>query len=421
MNGKVISRLLLGFLGAALLASAAFAASDKVLIAGGEAFGSGGDEVVGTFLDALSPDLGDDLLLVVPSARRSDGDIVTLAALLTAHGADPAIVDAENLRASDLNGKAAVWIAGGEEALLADLFDTLSGDLADLGRSVLLAATGEAASFLGGLRVEPVAGNAPLLHPEELVFSAGADLLPSDYLGGALVVPEARAKGYGGLLMAASASANRMALGPDGEGALFIEGDSIRALGNGGTYIVDARASDPLAAGPLDRSDMVLSYMSFGDSLDGKTGRFTAPEDKDDVIAVSYYWVSEQRPGNALFDGDELYRTVTEDLVDNDADGAYGFSLSEITEEGAEGVFAFFSEEENTEGYWIRDRARGFDIYSFFNVAADVAPVTLTFKDVDLGLAADGGSSSSGGCSLGTPLSAALLLLPLALTALRRR
>lgn len=417
MNGKALSRLLLGFLGAALLASAVFAASDKVLIAGSEAFGSGGDEIVGTFLDALSPDRGNRILLVVPSARRNDGDIITLTALMTTHGADPAIVDAEALQASDLDGKAAIWIAGGEATLLAALFDALSDDLAALGRSVLLAATGEAASFLGGLRVEPVAGNAPLLHPEELVFSAGADLLPSDYLRGALIVTEARAKGYGGLLMAASAAANSVALGPDEEGALFIEGESFRALGNGGTYVVDARSAEPLAAGPLDRSDMVLSYMSFGDGFDGRTGLFRAPEDKDDVIADPYYWVSEQRPSNALFDGDALYRTITEDLIDNDADEAHGFSLSEITERGAAGVFAFFSEEEDTEGYWIRDRTRGIDIYSFFHVAADVAPVTLTFKDVDLGLTDDG----SGGCSLGTPLSAALLLLPLALTALRRR
>lgn len=408
----------------------------KVMVAGATGFGDAGQDLVDAFDAALSADLGDELLLIVPSSMAEDENVATLRTLLDGTGKTVTEVTAEDAAGTDLDGKSGTWIVEGPSDVMETLFGTLSADLKTLyDRDGVIAATGLAGAWLGDSIVDPLSGDAALLNPEELTFTNGLGLLTGTRPAGAMIVPCAREEGYVALAVTAASSKDKTVFSPDSRSALLFEGETVTVIGRDGAYVLRApqtpamsaavrgsRSRDSLVAqtkedSPSLTSNVIISYLGTGDRYDMTDGTFEAATGKTDIFDDPYYWLSEQQQSTSVFEAGQVYRTITEDLVDNEATSAYAFSLDNISDEGAEGLFVTFAEKDDTAGYWLRDNDRNVAVYSAFNVSADIAPVQLAFTDVAVALP-DG---SSGGCSMtGVLPMTSLIVIPLLLLMTRK-
>ena len=295
-----------------------------------------------------------------------------------------------------LEGAAAIWFTGGDQARIAKLFGTRDNPAQLLKLTDAACAAGAA---IGGTS----AGAAIMSHP----MLRGGDSLPAllgekDPSKGALQIGAGLGffrdgivdqhfgeRAREGRLITAILNQKdrsmRIGFGVDENTAMVVSSAGvIDVMGEGHVTIIDARAAvaQRAANGALRAEGLLLHMLARGDSYDTKTRRISPAEWRKSTVGREYVEAAAISGFGMAVPAAGLSEALGEGLVDNSA-ATFIERLTFPAGRGEQTGLSFsFTQLDQSEGYWGRDD-RGIAAYTIANIRLDIRPVSLTLEDLE--------------------------------------
>lgn len=292
---------------------------------------------------------------------------------------------------SAIEGAAAIWFTGGDQARIAQLFGTRT-----LPRPALEATDAACAS---GAPIGGTSAGAAIMSDPMLL---GGDSLPA-MLGEAdrdkggletgsglgffrfgIVDQHFGQRSRQGRMLSALAllpdKPGRIGFGVDENTAMIFDPDgTIRVEGAGHVTVIDARRADlQRRNGLLRAEDVRISLLAAGDSYGLLQGRITPAPWRNPTIGREYFAGAAVSGTGLAVPQPELSVLLGEGLVDNSA----AVSLQRFTFDTDGRGFVFrFTQTGETRGHWGRD-ANGDAAYTIEQVRLDMRPIQITIKEV---------------------------------------
>ncbi|MQR95811.1 cyanophycinase [Fictibacillus phosphorivorans] len=172
---------------------------------------------------------------------------------------------------------------------------------------------------------------------------------------------------------------NQFAYGVDEDTALIVNNkqQTVKIVGRSGVSVVDVSKAKVIDSDKAHFQDVQISHLVSGDSLNVSTKEFFISDHKDETNGYEYY---EFKPLDAtgLFTSyGRMKEYLSYSLIDNSTTDAV---KSYLYDSQGNGFQLQFRKTENTKGYWgYKDGQK--DDYSFTNVAFDVEPKKVSFKE----------------------------------------
>ncbi len=295
------------------------------------------------------------------------------------------------LLAKEMAGYNSVFFVGGDQIrTLKTLVDATGRD------SPLLAAIRdiyEHGGVLGGTSAGAAIMSNPMIcdgNSQEAV-SEGAVYLPGDcattpgvrltrglgFFADGLVDQHCLKRGRFGRLIVALLFLKDPAVGfgVDEDTALVVHDHTLQVVGSSGVLMVDTRQArggqTPLG---WKAENVILHYLSDGDSYNPETGVFTIVQDKKPIKKGDEE--NETYPLNTnIFGRDSLVDSLTSGLADNRQNRSEGMSFLLEKDGTGRGIFMTLRKEDGTVGYYGERDDR--DLYSVLNVHLDMSPLKV--------------------------------------------
>ncbi|MEM8615536.1 MAG: cyanophycinase, partial [Pseudomonadota bacterium] len=332
----------------------------------------------------LAYGVGEDRIATAKLATMDDRSSPAVNEALWAKNSDDPEI------ATLLEGAAAIWFTGGDQArttniLLKDGYDTRA-----LGAIRTAAANG---APIGGTSAgAAIMSKTMLLQGDSLSAltrsEEGEPLQLGDGLGffpyGLVDQHFGERARLGRLVAALSAEGDptkRIGFGVDENTALIVSKTGHAGVGGTGyVTIIDARSavfSEP-TTGRLQATGLTLHLIAAGDQLDLETLQIKPASWKNPTVGDEYVENPLPAGGGMALQGQMLADVIGEGLVDNES----AKSVDRISFDGSGlGVAYAFAQLPQSAGYWGRG-PDGAGRYTIANVRFDILPVTLTVETV---------------------------------------
>ncbi|WP_239422152.1 cyanophycinase [Bacillus sp. CGMCC 1.16541] len=301
--------------------------------------------------------------------------------------------------AAQVKGLSAIWFVGGDQLRITDTLIQRNGKQTVVLKAIwemyrnggVIGGTSAGAAVmsdvmitggdsLGGLNnkfvYEDVAGSSDEYAP--VYLEKGLGFFPYGIVDQHF---DERAR-LGRLVMTAlkqpKASQQNFAYGVDEDTALVVNNKEkkVKVVGRSGVSIVDVSQAKRVKAGKANLKDVYISHLVEGDELNVQTKEFTISDHKDETNGYEYYEFQPLEATGVFTSYGRLKEYLSYSLVDNKETEVKSY----LYDSKGKGFQLTFRKTDKTKGYWgYKDGQK--DDYSFVNVAMDVEPKTVSFKE----------------------------------------
>ncbi|MFG6494992.1 cyanophycinase [Fictibacillus sp. UD] len=169
------------------------------------------------------------------------------------------------------------------------------------------------------------------------------------------------------------------AYGVDEDTALVVNNKekTVKVVGKSGVSVIDVSKAKVIDSKKAHFKDVYISHLVSGDQLNVSTKEFIVSDHKDVTNGYEYYEFKPLDATGVFTSYGRLKEYIAYSLVDNATTNAV---KSYLYDSAGDGFQLVFRKTENSKGYWgYKDGQK--DDYSFTNVAFDVEPKKVSFKE----------------------------------------